>query len=140
MIVVTGDVLRRQLSSIFLAWGMSPEHAETTVTVMVETDLTGVDSHGVGMVPTYDRWFREGKINVRPNIRVVRERASVAMIDADRSLGHPPSVMAMQLAIAKAKASGIGVVAVAHSNHFGAAGYYTLGSEARRVGKRVVST
>lgn len=126
MIVVTADVLRRQLSSIFLAWGMSAEHAETTVTVMVETDLTGVDSHGIGMIPTYDRWFNEGKINVRPNIRIVRERASVAMIDADRSLGHPPSVMAMQLAIDKAKASGIGVVAVAHSNHFGAAGYYTL--------------
>lgn len=61
MIVISADTLRRQLSSIFLAWGMSAEHAETAVTVMVETDLTGVDSHGVGMVPTYDRWFREGK-------------------------------------------------------------------------------
>src|SRR3546814_19350999 len=92
----------------------------------------------------------------RSNIRVVRERASVAMIDADRSLGHPPSVMAMQLALAKAKASGIGVVAVAHSNHFGAAGYSTLmaaregvcgmsatnagRAEERRVGKECGST
>src|SRR3546814_18186163 len=108
MIVVTGDVLRRQLSSIFLAWGMSPEHAETTVTVMVETDLTGVESHGVGMVPTYDRWFREGKINVRPNIRVERERDSVAMIAAARSLGHPPAVRAMQLESAKETGRGSG--------------------------------
>ena len=126
MIVVTADLLRRQLAAIFEAWGMDRDHIATTVHVMVETDLTGVDSHGVGMMPTYDRWWREGKINVRPEIRVVRERASVALIDADRSLGHPPSTMAMQMAIAKAKETGIGVVSVQHSNHFGAAGHYAL--------------
>ena len=125
MLVVSADVLRRQLAAIFKSWGMSDEHVETTVTVMVETDLTGIDSHGVGMIPGYQKKKEEGRINPRPNIRIEREKASVALIDADRGLGHPPSVMAMELAIAKAKKTGIGVVGVHNSNHFGAAGYYS---------------
>ena len=126
MIVVTADVLRRQLAAIFEAWGMSREDVETCVRVMVETDLTGVDSHGVGMMPTYERWYREGKLKPRPDIQVVRERTSLALIDADQSLGHPPSVLAMRMAIDKAKATGVAAVAVRNSNHFGAAGYYAL--------------
>ena len=126
MIVVTADVLRNQLAAIFEAWGMSREHIETCVHVMVETDLTGVDSHGVGMIPGYERWYREGKINPRPNIRVEREKASLALIDADQSLGHVPSQLAMEMAIRKAKETGIAAVSVRNSNHFGAAGYYAL--------------
>lgn len=126
MIVVSAEALRRQLSSIFSSWGVSREHVEETVQVMVETDLRGIDSHGVGMIPTYDKYRQEGKLNPKPDIRVVREKASVALIDADRSLGHPPSLKAMRLAVEKAKATGIGVVGVRNSNHFGAAGYYSL--------------
>ena len=132
MIVVTADVLRRQLAAIFESWGMARADIDTCVEVMVETDLTGVDSHGVGMMPTYQRWYREGKIKPRPDIQVERERASLALIDADQSLGHPPSVKAMRMAIDKAKATGIAAVSVRNSNHFGAAGYYAL--RAARVG------
>ncbi len=126
MIVVSADTLRRQLSSIFSSWGVSKEHVDQTVHVMVETDLRGIDSHGVGMIPAYDKHRQEGKINPTPDIRIVREKASVALIDADRSLGHPPSLKAMRLAVEKAKKTGIGMVGVRNSNHFGAAGYYSL--------------
>ena len=126
MIVVTADLLRRQLAAIFEAWGMSREDNDICVKIMVETDLTGVDSHGVGMIPGYQRWYREGKIKARPNITVVRERASLALIDADQSLGHPPSHKAMTMAIEKAKATGVAAVSVRNSNHFGPAGYYAL--------------
>ncbi len=124
MIVVTADALRRQIASIFTSWGMAPEHVETAVHVMVETDLRGIDSHGIGMIPTYMTWYKEGRLNVRPDIRIVRERDSLALIDADESLGHPPSMLAIQTAVRKAKATGIGVVGVRNSNHYGAAGFY----------------
>jgi LDH2 family malate/lactate/ureidoglycolate dehydrogenase len=58
--------IKRQLVSVFRAWGMSEAHAETTGEMMVETDLRGVDSHGVSMLPTYDQELcpRDRSVNV----------------------------------------------------------------------------
>ena len=126
MISVAAATLRRQIAAVFEIWGMSREHIDTTTHVMVETDLRGIDSHGIGMLPMYQEWMKAGFINARPDIRVVRDMGTIALIEADRSLGHPPSVMAMQLAIDKAKALGAGIVAVGNSNHYGAAGHYSL--------------
>ena len=81
--------IRQQLGSVLRAWGMSDAHAETTAEMMIETDLRGVDSHGISMLPTYDREFRSGRLNMRPVFKTVREGPAVALIDADASLGHP---------------------------------------------------
>jgi LDH2 family malate/lactate/ureidoglycolate dehydrogenase len=122
---VKADTLHRQLVSVLGAWGMSAPHAETTADVMVETDLRGVDSHGISMLPTYDREFRAGRLNMKPAYRTVREGPAFALLDADASLGHPVSVHAMNLAVDKCLASGIAVVTVRNSHHFGAAGCYS---------------
>src|SRR5437867_12054122 len=122
---VPAPQIRRQLVSVFLAWGISPAHAETTADMMVETDLRGVDSHGIGMLPTYDQEFRAGRLNMRPVFRTVRENAATALIDADASLGHPAASYGMNLAVDKCSAAGVGIVAVFNSHHFGAAGCYS---------------
>ncbi|MDR3519123.1 MAG: Ldh family oxidoreductase [Azospirillaceae bacterium] len=132
-ILIPAETIARQIRTVFDAWGMTPEYADVAVEVMVDTDLRGIDSHGIGMLPTYQRWFDAGLINPRPDIRVVREAGAVALVDADGSLGHPPSVTAMRLAIAKARTSGIGMVVVNNSNHYGAAGYYSLMAAAEKV-------
>ena len=62
----------------------------------------------------------EGALNVTPNINQFQDRATTALIDADRGLGHPVSVKAMELAIEKAKTYDIGTVCVRNSHHFGA--------------------
>jgi LDH2 family malate/lactate/ureidoglycolate dehydrogenase len=121
---VAAEKIRAQLEAVFRAWGMSEEHAAVTAEMMVETDLRGVDSHGISMLPTYDKEFRAGRLNMRPQWKVVRDRPSMARIDADRSLGHPVSAHAMNLAVDKCLATGVGVVAVFNSHHFGAAGCY----------------
>jgi LDH2 family malate/lactate/ureidoglycolate dehydrogenase len=121
---VKADTLHRQLVSLLGAWGMSALHAETTADVMVETDLRGVDSHGISMLPTYDREFRAGRLNMKPAFRTIRESPATALIDADASLGHPISVHAMNLAVDKCLAAGVAVVTVRNSHHFGAAGCY----------------
>ena len=123
--LIPADLIRRQLEAVFQSWGMAQEHIRTTVEVMVATDLSGVDSHGLGMLPSYHERRGRGIIKDRPDIRVVREKPAVALIDADRSLGHPPSVKAMTLAVEKARETGVAVVGVRNSNHFGAAGYYS---------------
>ena len=119
-----GGKIEEQLVAVLGAWGMSAEHAAVTAQMMVETDLRGVDSHGISMLPTYDKEFRAGRLNMRPQWKVVRDRPSMARIDADRSLGHPISAHAMNLAVDKCRATGVGVVAVFNSHHFGAAGCY----------------
>ena len=117
--------IEEQLSSVFRAWGMSDAHAATTASVMVETDLRGVDSHGISMLPTYDKEFRAGRLNMRPVWKTLRDGPAMALIDADASLGHPASAYAMNLAVDKCKASGVAVVSVVNSHHFGAAGCYS---------------
>src|SRR2546421_10115260 len=116
--------IREQLVSVFRAWSMSDAHAETTAEMMLETDLRGVDSHGISMLPTYDREFRSGRLNTRPVFKTVREGPATALIDADASLGHPVSVRAMNLAVDKCRETGVAVVSVFNSHHFGAAGCY----------------
>ena len=116
--------IHQQLATVFRAWGTSEAHAETTAEVMVETELRGVDSHGISMLPTYDRDLRAGRLNMRPVWKTVREAPATALIDADASLGHPVSVHAMSLAVDKCRATGVAVVSVFNSHHFGAAGCY----------------
>jgi LDH2 family malate/lactate/ureidoglycolate dehydrogenase len=113
IIKIPADVVRSQLEAVFQAWGMPKENIATTVDVMVATDLSGVDSHGLGMLPGYHQRRGRGMIKDQPDIRVVRDKPAAALIDADRSLGHPPSVMAMKLAMEKARAMGVGVVSTA---------------------------
>jgi LDH2 family malate/lactate/ureidoglycolate dehydrogenase len=122
---VPAKLIGEQLESVLRAWGMSDEHAATTAAMMLETDLRGVDSHGISMLPTYDREFRSGRLNMRPVFRTVREGLAMALIDADRSLGHPVSVQAMNLAVDKGRQTGVAVVSVFNSHHFGAAGCYS---------------
>jgi LDH2 family malate/lactate/ureidoglycolate dehydrogenase len=122
---VPSSKIKSQLVSVFRAWGMSAAHADTTGEMMVETDLRGVDSHGISMLPTYDQEFRNGRLNMRPMFKTVRDAAAMALIDADASLGHPVSVYAMNLAVDKCLKSGVAAVSVVNSHHFGAAGCYS---------------
>jgi len=127
--------VRAQIVSVFTSWGMDPDLVRSAAEVMVETDLAGVDSHGVSMLMDYESSKQKGKLNLKAKPRIVRQNAVTALIDADAGLGHPPSVMAMNLAIEKAKSMGVGVVTVFNSHHFGAAGYYAaLASRAGLVG------
>ena len=116
--------VREQIVSILESWGMDREIVRTTAEVMIETDLAGVDSHGVSMLMDYENSKSKGKLNVQARPHVVKETPVMALVDADAGLGHPAAVMGMKLAVTKAKAMGVGVVSVFNSHHFGAAGYY----------------
>ena len=117
---------RAQLKAILLAWGMPESNAETTADILSWADLHGVDSHGISMIPGYDRTRRSGRANMRAQPRIVKETAVSALVDGDGGLGHVPARFAMQVAIDKAKAAGIAITAVRNSAHFGATGYYAL--------------
>jgi len=117
---------RAQLKAILLAWGMPEENAETTADILGWADLHGVDSHGISMLPGYDRLRRAGRANMNARPRIIKETPVSALVDGDGGLGHVPARFAMQVAIDKAKQSGMAIAAVRNSAHFGATGYYTL--------------
>ncbi|MFN9120646.1 MAG: Ldh family oxidoreductase [bacterium] len=124
MLLIPADRIRQQSFNILRAWGQSEAHANITADILTETDLRGIDSHGLSMLPVYEEQLAT-KLNMKPDIKVVRETPVSALIDADNGLGHVPGHMGMSMAIAKAKVIGMAMVTVRRSGHYGAAGYYT---------------
>lgn len=125
MTTVSAERLEEQLAAIFRAWGFRESDIADIVTLMVESDLRGIDSHGVGKIKLYEKHFRAGKINPTPDMRFVRDLPSIALLDADNGMGHLASKRGMEKAIAMADDTGIGAVAVTHSYHIGACGIYS---------------
>ena len=131
---------RAQLEALLTAWGMPAGFAVRTAEVMSWADLHGVDSHGISMVPAYYERSLNGLVNMRAAPRVMKETPVSALVDGDGGLGHEPGRQAMEIAIAKAKAIGVGVVVVRNSSHFGAAGFYSgMAAEAGLVGMSATS-
>ncbi len=112
--------------SVFLAMGCSAKDATTATKVLIAADLRGIDSHGVARLSGYVRLWEAGRINATPNIHVVHETPSTAVVDGDAGLGLVVAPYAMQIAIDKAKEVGTGWVSVKNSNHFGIAGYHAM--------------
>jgi LDH2 family malate/lactate/ureidoglycolate dehydrogenase len=121
---VPADRLTAFIARAFIAAGIPATDAETLAQLMIEADLRGSDTHGVIRLPLYVRRIRAGGINVRPEIRVISERPSSALIDGDNGMGHLVMRRAAALAIEKAKATGIGWVGARMSNHAGPAALY----------------
>jgi len=102
-----------------------PENlAKTTAELMAQTDLLGIDSHGISMLPAYEAKLNAGTLRIDAQPRLVRDTGATALYDGMGGLGYPVSAMAMQLAIDKALEFGVGAVSVRNSHHFGAAGVY----------------
>ncbi|MDP6550244.1 MAG: Ldh family oxidoreductase [Dehalococcoidia bacterium] len=124
---VQGDDLRGIVASIFEKMGVESADARLAADVLVVADLRGVDTHGVSnMLRSYMDGFQSGQINPRPNWKVIRESPSTANIDSDRGLGIIVTPKAMELAIRKAKAVGVGMVTIGNARHLGMASYHAM--------------
>jgi len=122
--LVRAPVIHAQISAVLAAWGMPAEVVRTAADIMTDTDLAGIDSHGISMLMLYEEALGLEQLNPKPTPRVVRETAVTALLDGDAGLGHIAASMGMRLAIDKALSAGVGIVSVFNSTHFGAAGYY----------------
>ncbi|MCU1586178.1 MAG: hypothetical protein JWM49_2734 [Microbacteriaceae bacterium] len=126
----TPESLRAQILEILGAWGMRADSAATTADIMVDTDLSAIDSHGVSMLSMYEKFLADGRLDLTAEPEVVVDGPAFAVVDGHHGLGHPTGIRSMQLAIEKARAGGIGMVVVRNSLHFGALGFYArLASE-----------
>ena len=122
----TESDLRAFTNAVFEKMGCSDEHATLATDVLIKSDLRGIDSHGVARLTGYVRLWEKGRINAKPNIKIVHETPTTATVDGDAGLGLVVAPFAMKVAIEKAEKYGSGWVSVKNSNHFGIAGYHTM--------------
>ena len=108
------------------AAGLPAPDAAQVAELMVEADLRGSDTHGVIRLPLYVRRLKAGGINKQPNIRLIQDKPSAAVVDGDNGMGHLVMRFAAQTAIAKAERTGVGWVGARMSNHAGPAALYAM--------------
>lgn len=126
MAVHSFDTLVGFVQQVLEAIGCSSSDARTAAIALVTADLRGIDSHGVARLQGYLRLKEAGRVNVQPNIQLVHETPSTAVIDGDAGLGLVVAPHAMRVAMQKARNCGTGWVSVSNSNHFGIAGYHAM--------------
>ena len=118
------EMLDRFCMTAFSKIGFSEEDCRTITDVLLLSDLYGIESHGMQRLVRYHKGIEKGIIKVDAKPEIVTETPVSAVIDANDAMGQVVGKAAMELAIAKAKTSGIGIVSVRNSNHYGIAGYY----------------
>jgi LDH2 family malate/lactate/ureidoglycolate dehydrogenase len=122
----TVDYLRQFTRKVFEKMGCSPEDAKKSAEVFISAELRGFSSHGMIRIKDYFQLWQAGRINVKPNIRIVHESPSTAVVDGDGAIGMIAATRSMEIAIRKAGSAGTGWVSTRGSNHYGIAGFYAM--------------
>ena len=122
---VPAQDIRALVTAVFEKVGTSREHAEIMAQLMVRTDLRGTFSHGSRYTESYAHMMLEGRVNPRPDIRVVNQTTTTQVIDGDGGMGHWPCYQGTLWAIDRAKEHGTAAVTTRNHFHFGAASKYT---------------
>jgi len=125
-VIIQLKPLQHFAEQIFLKIGCPPVEAAKATEVLVSADLRGIDSHGVARLSGYVRLWEAKRVNSKPDISIVHESPSTAVVDGDSGLGLVVAPRAMEIAINKAKLCGTGWVAVKGSNHFGIAASHAM--------------
>jgi len=126
MLTISYEQLYQFTYAVFIAIGCNDIDATTATKALLAADLRGIDSHGVARLTGYVRLWEANRVNAKPQIKIVHETPSTAVVDGDGGLGLVVAPFAMQVAIDKAKNVGTGWVSVRNSNHFGIAGYHAM--------------
>ncbi len=111
---------------VFMKMGCSEEDARVITDVFIAAELRGLPSHGMLRIKDYYQLWQAGRINVKPNVRIVHESPGTAVVDGDGAIGMVAATKSMQIAIEKAGKTGTGWVSTRNSNHYGIAGYYSM--------------
>ena len=120
--IIHADRLERIITRIFSAAGCSQAEAGCIARHLVDSNLCGHDSHGVIRVIRYVEFLRDGKVKAGQAISVVYENATAAVLDGNRGFGQVIGEQAMDLLAAKAKSSGMAMIALRNTGHLGRLG------------------
>lgn len=122
--VLAATVLRSQLATVLIASGSSSQEAKTVADNLVMANLSGHDSHGVGMLPRYVDAVLEGGLKPNAGVRTVLDIGTMLTLDGQRGYGQVIGEQAMALGMARAKTHGSCIMALAESHHLGRIGHF----------------
>jgi len=117
-------LLKNLIKKILINHNLINEHAEICSKALINAELVGAPSHGLSRLKMYCERISKKVINARPKIKIKKISQSVSHVDADNSIGFVAADIAIKKAIENAKKTGIGLVAVKNSGHYGLSGYY----------------
>ncbi len=118
------EQLNKFCNDCFCKFGFTEDESKIITDVLLLSDLYGIESHGMQRLARYHKGIEKGLIKVDAKPEVVFETPVSAVIEGNDGMGQLISHKAMNIAIGKAKTTGMAVVTVRNSNHFGIAGYY----------------
>jgi LDH2 family malate/lactate/ureidoglycolate dehydrogenase len=121
---IPAETLRDFLTRIFVAAGCDADNARLNAEVVLEADLRGHHIQGTDHIYSTVRELRAGRLNGRARPRITHETAATARVDGDGGTGHTTGLFATELAIGKARAAGIGAVALVGGGDIFMLGYY----------------
>ena len=116
--------LNKIIKEIFINHDMSYNHASISAEALINAELVGAHGHGLSRLKMYCQRIKKKLINPKPKIKIKVISQSITHIDADNSIGFVAADIAIKKAIQNAKKTGIGMVAVKNSGHYGLSGYY----------------
>jgi uncharacterized oxidoreductase len=120
----SAESLRTLTRDVFVAQGTPPDEAVVVAQQLVESNLAGLDSHGVVRIPLYTRWIREGTIRPGAPITVVSERGGTAIVDCGYNFGQVGAQRALEIGLAKAREHGVASVVTRRCSHAGRLGHF----------------
>ena len=110
---------------VFASYGFLPEDCDRITDILLTADLFGIESHGIQRLIRYYNELSWNLVDANAKLEIVKETPVSAMIDAHGMMGQVAAYHGMEMAIEKAKKSGVGLVVMRGSNHYGIAGYYS---------------
>jgi uncharacterized oxidoreductase len=116
--------LRAQVAAVLVGSGSSPEEAERVAANLVLANLSGHDSHGVGMLPRYVDAVLEGGLQPNTSVRMVLDTGSLLTLDGQRGYGQIVGEQAMELGIRRAHTHGSCIMTLANAHHLGRIGHF----------------
>ena len=112
------------VKKIFIKHNLSSNHAEISTKALINAEMVGAYGHGLSRLKMYCDRIKKKVINPKPKIKIKKISQSISHIDANDSIGFVAADIAIKKAISNAKKTGIGLVAVKNSGHYGLSGYY----------------
>ena len=117
-------ILKKEIINIFKKFGLNNNHAIISANAIINAEIVGAHSHGLSRLKMYCDRISKKVINAKPKIKIKKISQSISLIDADDSIGFVAADIAIKKCIQNAKKTGIGMVAVKKSGHYGLSGYY----------------
>ena len=116
--------LRKKVINIFLKNKLNKDHATISANALINAELVGAYGHGLSRLKMYCDRISKKVINSKPKIKIKKISQSISHIDANNSIGFVSADLGIKTAIKHAQKTGIGMVAVKNSGHYGLSGYY----------------